>query len=143
MGEASRVTLAERRAALRAYLLHRGPATRARILADTGIPPGSLSHLLAAGGFVSARHGVWSAAGVTAMGEDVLTAPDGARTLLPRGPRYTDPATVWDRLERVRSKRAVDCGVFYPADAEAVLAEVARLRAWVADLTAALGGGHG
>jgi hypothetical protein len=56
---AGRVTLGQRREALRRYLASFGPATRGRILRDTGIPPGTLSTLLTEDEFEKSEDGLW------------------------------------------------------------------------------------
>lgn len=55
----TRVPLAQRRETLRTYLTARGPATRAQIVTDTGIPAGTLSALLSDSEFESIGYGLW------------------------------------------------------------------------------------
>lgn len=58
-----RLSLAERRERLRALLVQNGPATRGQILAETGMPPGTLSVLPNGPDFGSTRYGTWQVSG--------------------------------------------------------------------------------
>jgi hypothetical protein len=66
----TRVPLAQRRAALLNFLMAHGPATRAQIVAATGIPAGSLSALLAEDEFASTQYGTWHVKGTPGNSEE-------------------------------------------------------------------------
>ncbi len=54
-----RVPLEQHKAKLVIFLKDRGPATRREIASATGIPMGSLSHLLIEDDFIKVSHGLW------------------------------------------------------------------------------------